>query len=458
MKLRSLALRASLAIATLSLLADALAAPLLRPDDSWVALGDSITEDGQAVRWVEYYMRTRHAAHDFLAANAGVGGDNAGAAMRRLDHDVLSRRPTVVSVMFGMNDVGRHDYAVDKTDEAALTRRRQSLERYETNVRALVQKLRAAGVRVVLASPTGYEHAPGVPSPDFPGVDAGLKSCEDILRKIGAAQNVPVVNVHEIFDRWNAALRQELPAGSLIAPDRIHPNAAGQFVMAAAFLEGAEMLAEGQMVGFDAKTLAARGADAQGVRRSGSAWEMTLELPRLPLLPDWRGLPEGMAAALRKRLGEDLLRVRNLPAGRHEISVDGVVCGAFTHTEWEEGVPFERMPDFPLVKQSLLLRDTLVKKSREEAKLRVIEWSEFFAYPANRPAVATVEGVSAALREQRAKTSPAMQAAIDRRLENYPRFKAAEAATREAIRILEKTLSEQGRPAPVSLRISPASP
>lgn len=455
MKLRLLALGALLA--TAASLAAVPAAPLLRPDDSWVALGDSITEDGQAIRWVEYYMRTRNAAPKFRAVNAGVGGDNAGAAMRRLDHDVLARRPTVVSVMFGMNDVGRNDYATDKTDATSLVRRRQSLERYEANLNALVKKLRAADVRVVLASPTSYEHAPRVPSPDFPGINAALKSCEDIMRKIGAAQNVPVANVHEIFDRWNTELQKESPDGSLIAPDRVHPHAAGQFVMAASFLEGAGLIADGQMVGFDAKTLAARGADAQGVRRTGSSWEMTLELSRLPLVPDWRGLPEGLVRQLGKRLGEDLLRVRSLPAGRHEIFADGVSCGVFTHAEWEEGVAFERMPEFPSVKQSLLLRETLVKKSREEAKLRVIEWSEFFAYPTNRPPVTTIDGVTTALRELRAQTSPGMQAAIDRRLENYPRFKAAEAKTQEAILALEATLAEQGSPAPVRLRIAPAS-
>ena len=103
MKLRHLALGLVFAAAALAPLAAAGGAPLLRPDDSWIALGDSITEDGQAIRWIEYYMRTRHAAPAFRAANAGVGGDNAGAVMRRLDHDVLARRPTVVSVMFGMN-------------------------------------------------------------------------------------------------------------------------------------------------------------------------------------------------------------------------------------------------------------------------------------------------------------------------------------------------------------------
>ena len=88
------------------------AAPFaLRDGDRVVFYGDSITQDGAYARFVEEYVRTRFPRWNVRFYNAGVGGDTvrgggAGPIDVRLERDVIALKPTVVTIMLGMNDGG----------------------------------------------------------------------------------------------------------------------------------------------------------------------------------------------------------------------------------------------------------------------------------------------------------------------------------------------------------------
>ena len=79
-----------------------------------VCFGDSVTG-------VYYHTGSRRAYADMLAValrrtypravsvtiNAGVSGNTTRDALARIDRDVLAHRPTLVTVMFGLNDMTR---------------------------------------------------------------------------------------------------------------------------------------------------------------------------------------------------------------------------------------------------------------------------------------------------------------------------------------------------------------
>jgi acyl-CoA thioesterase-1 len=165
-----------------------------------VALGDSLTA-GLGVASDEAYpalleARARKAGFDYRVVNAGVSGDTSAGGLRRLDW-VLRSRPDVVIVALGSND-GLRGLPV-----AAL----------RDNLTTIVTRLRAAGARVLLVGMR-------VP-PNYGAAYAG-----DFAEVFGS-----------VARRTSVAFLPFLLEGvagdpTLNQPDGIHPNAAGQRIVA----------------------------------------------------------------------------------------------------------------------------------------------------------------------------------------------------------------------------------
>ena len=158
------ALLTAMLLALLALPAGALAgdddtAFALRDGDRVVFYGDSITQDGGYGRLVEAYVVSRFPTWDVRFYNSGVGGDRvsggwAGGIDERLERDVIALRPTVVTIMLGMNDGGYKVY--DPATFAA----------YAAGYRSIVRKLKEAlpDVRLTLIQPSPFDDIARPPS------------------------------------------------------------------------------------------------------------------------------------------------------------------------------------------------------------------------------------------------------------------------------------------------------
>ena len=83
----------------------------LKDGDRVVFYGDSITEQREYTARVEEFVLSRFPAWNVSFVHAGVGGDTvrggwAGEIDERLSRDVIPFKPTVVTIMLGMNDGG----------------------------------------------------------------------------------------------------------------------------------------------------------------------------------------------------------------------------------------------------------------------------------------------------------------------------------------------------------------
>jgi lysophospholipase L1-like esterase len=97
-------------LAPLAVLHAAVAVTPFQTGDRWCVLGDSITEAGHYHRYVELFYCTRFPEQQLEVVDCGIRGETAPGALRRLQWDCLAAKPTIVSVMLGMNDVGRTFY------------------------------------------------------------------------------------------------------------------------------------------------------------------------------------------------------------------------------------------------------------------------------------------------------------------------------------------------------------
>lgn len=155
--------------------------------------------------------------------NAGIGGDNTAGLLARLDRDVLAHAPELVVLLAGTNDLLNSRNAVP-------------LEQYRENLGALVRRIHAKGIKLVLMTmPPAYPpyllqrhpaefYGRGGPEPRLAAGNA-------VIREVARENHLPVVELFDAFQQAGGA--SEHPA-SLIRnaansgkPDGIHPTAAG---------------------------------------------------------------------------------------------------------------------------------------------------------------------------------------------------------------------------------------
>jgi lysophospholipase L1-like esterase len=114
----------------------------LRDGDTVVFLGDSITAARGYTKIVEHYALMRYPDRRARFINAGQGGDTASASLKRLERDVFDKGATVVTVAFGINDIGW-----------GLKADPHHRQLYLDGVRSIVEACKARGVRPFICSP-----------------------------------------------------------------------------------------------------------------------------------------------------------------------------------------------------------------------------------------------------------------------------------------------------------------
>lgn len=78
---------------------------------------------------------------EITVINAGVGGNFSGDGLKRIQTDVLDKKPDFCCVMFGTNDVTN------------ARKGAQALAEYKQNLRQIVERLREADIEVALMTP-----------------------------------------------------------------------------------------------------------------------------------------------------------------------------------------------------------------------------------------------------------------------------------------------------------------
>jgi len=77
-----------------------------RDGDRVCFVGDSITKQGGYHAQILLFYATRLPEVRVQMWNCGIAGDTAAGGVKRYDWDIAPHKPTVVSIMMGMNDVG----------------------------------------------------------------------------------------------------------------------------------------------------------------------------------------------------------------------------------------------------------------------------------------------------------------------------------------------------------------
>lgn len=134
-----------------------------------------------------------------------IGGENSAKGATRFDADVLTHKPDVVLIDYALND------------------RRIGLETARANWVAMIQKAQAAGVKIILLTPTPDQSARLADDTDL------LNQHAQQIRQLAAEYSVGLVDSL-------AAFKTELASGTVLTnlmSQVNHPNARGPELVAA---------------------------------------------------------------------------------------------------------------------------------------------------------------------------------------------------------------------------------
>lgn len=198
-----------------------------RSGERIVFLGDSITQAGD--RPGGYVDLVRGAVKEQLpeagieVIGAGISGNKVPDLERRLDRDVLAKKPTAVVIYIGINDVW-HSTRNQGTPKDV----------FEKGLRSLVERIRAAGARVILCTPSVIGEKAVGENP----LDAMLDEYAGISRAVAADLKTGLIDLRKTFVDHLAAANTARAEKGVLTSDGVHLNPAGNRFVADRMLEG----------------------------------------------------------------------------------------------------------------------------------------------------------------------------------------------------------------------------
>ena len=205
---------------------------LLKRGDRLAICGDSITEQKRYSRIIETYLTACVPQLEITARQYGWGGEKTDGFLARMDQDCLRFKPTIATLCYGMNDARYRPFDVTNG------------QWYEDHYRAIVEKFKDAGTRVVLGSPgCAGKTASWVNSRSgtLDEQNENLCALRDIAIEVAESENVAFADVFwpmfqaQVFAPGQHGATQEKPY-EVAGKDGIHPGWAGHVVMAYALL------------------------------------------------------------------------------------------------------------------------------------------------------------------------------------------------------------------------------
>lgn len=196
--------------------------PALKKGDKVIFLGDSITQGGNGPKGYVGLIREKFMEQGVEVLNAGISGNKVPDLQKRLQKDVLDKKPTLVVIYIGINDVWHGE-----KNPANGTKK----EDFDAGLRSIIEKITAGGGKVVLCTPTVIgEKAENT-------LDAKLNEYSDVSRKIATDLKLPLVDLRKAFLDHLKSNNKENKEKGILTGDRVHLNEAGNKLVADTMLK-----------------------------------------------------------------------------------------------------------------------------------------------------------------------------------------------------------------------------
>lgn len=355
----------------ISLVASARAQDFYLHDGDRVAFyGDSITAQRFYTQDIEAFVDTRYPALNVTFRNAGVPGDRvtggyAGDAATRVTRDIAPFKPTVLTVMLGMNEGGWTSFNPDVLPPF--------LSGYANLLKLLRQA--APGARITLLENTPYDEI--THGTEFAGYMDTTERIAASTAPLAAREKIDVIDTGTpIKQLLVAAAASEPKLASVLVRDRIHPGEAAHWVMAAAVMKAWHVDPMVSAVHLNASTPSVtyvQRASVSGLagNAAGLKWEQQDEALPLPLDLNDSLMQMILRLTDLASVDQQMLIVNGLKPGQYNLLIDGTkIAGSFSAQQLSAGINLALMST-SMLEQARELSGALDNRSK-------LEQAEFF--------------------------------------------------------------------------------
>lgn len=358
------------------------AATIVKPfqkGDRVAFVGDSITHWGAYAYIVSAFYQTRFPERKIYWGYFGRGGSTAAFWLQEADpkdphpewpnlQKLLAFRPTVATIMLGMNDSAYGDVWLLPDD-----RKSQMLAhlkaKYEESMDSLIARLRAAGVkRIILIIPSPYDEVQ-ITDPKWKPLVGKNALMKDVfggyLVRKSKELGEPVIDFMTPMLRINQIEQKTDPKFSVVdLGDRIHPGKVGHFVMGYTFLKAQGLegkVSETVISASRAEVVTQTNCEITGLRVSedGVTWTCRSgSLPFPPRVPSYvdyeamKGAGWAKYVPFDEEFNQEIVRVTGLPSGKYALKIDDIEIGKYPSDEIERGINIANNKTTPQSRQA----------------------------------------------------------------------------------------------------------
>jgi len=187
-----------------------------------VFFGDSITEAGvQKGGYIDQMrdsLSTLNLSDKYELIGAGISGNKVYDLYLRLESDVLAKKPGVVVVYVGVNDVWHKQTHGTGTDA----------DKFRKFYDAMITRFYQHGIRVVMCTPACIGEKKNGVNP----LDKELDTYSDIIRNLAKEKGCPVADLRKAFTDYNAENNESDRYSSILTTDGVHLNTKGNQLVA----------------------------------------------------------------------------------------------------------------------------------------------------------------------------------------------------------------------------------
>jgi lysophospholipase L1-like esterase len=205
---------------------------VLKKNDRIVFLGDSITAAG-ARKGGYITLASQAIAKAYPELNveligAGIGGHKVPDCQKRLSKDVLQKKPSIVFIYLGINDVWHWTHPA----VVARGKRGTTPEDFENGLKEMILKINKAGARVILCTPTVI----GEKSDGSNFDDKMLDQYSDISRQVAKDTKSQLLDLRKSFLNQLKRRNPENATKGIFTSDGVHLNEKGNRLLSSLVL------------------------------------------------------------------------------------------------------------------------------------------------------------------------------------------------------------------------------
>lgn len=183
--------------------------------------GDSITELGMKENGYIYLMNDKLSetkkSEKYQLIGSGIGGNKVYDLFFRMEKDVLTKKPDIVVIWIGVNDVWHKSMFGTGTD----------LNKFESMYTDIIQRLQKAGTKVFCCTPACI----GEKTDHSNAQDGDLNEYSKVIRKIAVANNAGLIDFRKTFLEYNLKHNTENRYQGTLTYDGVHLNDTGNWLV-----------------------------------------------------------------------------------------------------------------------------------------------------------------------------------------------------------------------------------